>query len=404
MEQLRFIEEEDSKSIDRPGYHEFGGYKIIECIGKGAFGSVYSVQKGDTKYAMKEILLNSFNVIPKNNEGNISDILCKEVEILKELDHPNIIKYYNSFHQEDYLYIIIELIDGMTLAEYIASVSEKHQTIPEEEVWNIFIQLCEALRYLHIEKRVVHRDIAPTNVMINRKNTVKLMDFGLAKDLEQQSGMLKSFAGTVVYSCPEIVQNLPYTSKADIWSLGCVMYELMSLKPAFLAKNPLMLAKKIVDCEYEPLGDKKYSEHLISVIKACITGNSDKRPDLEQLTNLMGGKLITYIDKMRINIDSLTKTCDSLKLQVERQESKGSMVSQLKEEAKVVRVDAKDLRKTSDPVSKVLDIVHMILHIDYASPGIGNSQHRAIIHNLARKIAKQKRNPTAIKIEVMKVR
>jgi len=403
MEQLRFMEEEDSKSVHRPGYREFGGYKIIECIGKGAFGSVYSVQKGYTRYAMKEILLNSLNVITKKDEGDISDTLCKEVEILKELDHPNIIKYYNSFHKEDYLYIIIELIDGMTLAEYIASVSEKHQTIPEEEIWNIFIQLCEALHYLHVEKHIVHRDIAPTNIMINRKGTVKLMDFGLAKDLEQQSGMLKSFAGTVVYSCPEIVQNLPYTSKADIWSLGCVMYELMSLKAAFLAKNPLMLAKKIVDCDYEPLDDKKYSGHLISIIKACITVNSDKRPNLEQLVSLMGGKLITYIDKMRINIDSLTKTCDSLKLQIERKESKENITSQLKEETKVVRIDAKALTKTLDPVSKVLDIVHMILHIDYASPGIGTSQHRAVIHNLARKIAKQKRNPIAIKIEMMKV-
>eukprot|EP00826_Nyctotherus_ovalis_P059872 TRINITY_DN8364_c0_g1_i12.p1 TRINITY_DN8364_c0_g1~~TRINITY_DN8364_c0_g1_i12.p1 ORF type:complete len:388 (-),score=118.85 TRINITY_DN8364_c0_g1_i12:132-1295(-) len=352
---------------------------------------------------MKEILLNSFNAVPRSDEGDVGDILCREVEILKELNHPNIIKYYNSFHQEDYLYIIIELIDGMTLAEYIASVSEKHQTIPEEEVWSIFIQLCEALRYLHVEKRVVHRDIAPTNVMVNRKGTVKLMDFGLAKDLEQQSGMLKSFAGTVVYSCPEIVQNLPYTSKADIWSLGCVMYELMNLKPAFLAKNPLMLAKKIVDCEYEPLDDKSYSVHLINVVKACITANPDKRPSLEQVASLMGGKLLTYIDKMRVNIDSLNRTCTSLQLQAERQESRGNSIPQAKEETKVVRVDAKDLKKTLDPVSKVLDVVHMILHVDYASPGIGNPQHRGAVHAVARKIAKQKRNPTATKIEIMKI-
>ena len=402
MEHLRLEDEEDSKSINRPGYREFGGYKILECIGKGAFGSVYSVQKGDNKYAMKEILLNSFNAIPRNEKGDVGDLLCREVEILKDLDHPNIIKYYNSFHQQDYLYIVIELIEGMTLAEYIASTTEKHQKLSEDKVWDILIQLSEALRYLHAEKHVVHRDIAPTNAMINHKGTVKLTDFGLAKDWEQQSGMLRSFAGTVVYSCPEIVQNMPYTNKADIWSLGCVIYELMSLKPAFLAKNPLTLAKKIVDGDYEPLTGKGYSDRLVSVVKACMTANPDKRPDIEQLSRLMGDKLITYIDRMRIHTNSLQQLSNSFRTQMETLEAKVNFNSK-KEELKVVRVDVKSLKKTLDPVSKVLDTIHMILHIDYASPSIGDPHQRATIHTLARKIARQKRNPINIKIEIMKV-
>ena len=245
MEQLKMIEDEEGKS-DKANRKEFAGYEIIEPIGKGAFGCVYSVQKGGAKYAMKEIALTSFDPNTRALKGDVSDIICREVSILKELDHPNIIKYYSSFCQGEYLYIVMELIEGMTLADYVVSMSEKRQKLKEEEVWDIFIQLCEALRYLHVERHVVHRDIAPTNVMISKKGVVKLADFGLAKDWGQQSGMLRSFVGTVVYSCPEIVQNMPYTNKADIWSLGCVLYELMNLKPAFAAMNPLTMAKKVL--------------------------------------------------------------------------------------------------------------------------------------------------------------
>lgn len=245
-EQLKLMDEEDTKLAEK-GRKEFAGYQIIEPIGKGAFGSVYSVQKGGTKYAMKEIVLNSFDQTARGGkDSNVGDVICREVAILKELDHPNIIKYYNSFCQGEYLYIVMELIEGMTLADYIQSMSEKKQKLTEDEVWDIFIQVCEALRYLHAERHVVHRDIAPSNIMISRQGVVKLTDFGLAKECGQQSGMLRSFVGTVVYSCPEIVQNMPYTSKADIWSLGCVIYELMSLKPAFAAMNPLTMAKKVI--------------------------------------------------------------------------------------------------------------------------------------------------------------
>lgn len=99
----------------------------------------------------------------------------------------------------------------------------------EATIWSIFVQLCAALRYLHTEKRVVHRDLAPGNVLIDSDFNLKLADFGLAKEWGTQSGsVMKSFVGTILYSCPEIVQSRPYNEKADIWSLGCIIYELMT--------------------------------------------------------------------------------------------------------------------------------------------------------------------------------
>ena len=110
-----------------------------------------------------------------------------------------------------------------------------------------------ALRYLHVDKRIIHRDLAPGNVLISGDQMqVKLADFGLAKRWSTQSAsVMKSFVGTILYSCPEIVQSQPYTEKADIWSLGCIIYELMTFKQPFSAGNPLTIASKIVDGEYE---------------------------------------------------------------------------------------------------------------------------------------------------------
>ena len=102
-------------------------------------------------------------------------------QILKDLAHPNIIRYYNSFADSCNVYIIMELLDGYSLGDYILSQSEKRHRVKEATVWSIFVQLCAALRYLHVEKRIVHRDLAPGNVLIDADFNLKLADFGLAK-------------------------------------------------------------------------------------------------------------------------------------------------------------------------------------------------------------------------------
>lgn len=106
------------------------------------------------------------------------------------------------------MYIVMELHEGMSLADYIQSLSEKKQKVKEEIAWNIFFQLCSALRYLHYDVRILHRDFAPSNILLDENFTVKLIDFGLATKWGTQSASAnKSFVGTILYSCPEMVQN-----------------------------------------------------------------------------------------------------------------------------------------------------------------------------------------------------
>ena len=108
------------------------------------------------------------------------------------------------------------------------------------------ISLLSVLRYLHIDKKVIHRDLNPSNIMVDNKFNLKVTDFGLAKGISQSSNVNNSFVGTLAYSCPQIVQNENYNEKADIWSLGCIIYEIMALKTPFSGNNPLFLAKNIV--------------------------------------------------------------------------------------------------------------------------------------------------------------
>ena len=125
---------------------------------------------------------------------------------MKDLDHPNITRYYTSFANGQNIYIVMELLDGVSLADYILSQSEKKHKVKEEVVWKILTQLCAALRYLHDFKRIVHRDLAPGNILIDADFNIKLADFGLAKRFGTQSvSVMKSFVGTILYSCPEIV-------------------------------------------------------------------------------------------------------------------------------------------------------------------------------------------------------
>ncbi len=102
---------------------------------------------------------------------------------------------------------------------------EKKQTMSEERMWNIFIQICMGLRYIHMDKRVVHRDLKPDNILLGWNDSVKITDFGLARQRNTGHTLMESSVGTMAYSCPEVITNEPYGEKADIWALGCILYQ-----------------------------------------------------------------------------------------------------------------------------------------------------------------------------------
>ena len=274
---------------------------VTELLGSGAFGSVYRVHKkrsAETVCAMKELNpavdKDRFGTTPEEVSLSVGRV-ASEVEILSRLEHPNIVNYYESFTLNNgLLYIVMELVEGASLLDLINSSAEKKQRMTEESVWEIFLQVVLALHYIHVEKGVVHRDITPSNILVEHDTRrVKLVDFGLAKADPGAGGggargrrhtaVMQSAVGTMPYSCPEIIMHEPYGPKADVWSLGCVLYHMLALRAPFDCSNMLMMASAIVEGRYPSL------EHLIKKNSNGKLGNASNGKEGEQVSAATNG-------------------------------------------------------------------------------------------------------------------
>uniref|UniRef100_A0A3Q4HBK7 NIMA-related kinase 10 n=1 Tax=Neolamprologus brichardi TaxID=32507 RepID=A0A3Q4HBK7_NEOBR len=298
---------------NRPPLRVISGYSVLDHLGTGAFGSVFKVQKqsGQNILALKEVNLHNpaFGKDKKSRDSNVEKIISELTIIKEQMTHPNIVKYYRTFLEGDKLYIVMELIEGVPLAEHFNSLKEKQQQFTEERLWNIFIQMSLALRYLHKEKRIVHRDLTPNNIMLGEKDKVTITDFGLAKQKEENS-KLTSVVGTILYSCPEIVKNEPYGEKADIWALGCILYQMATLQPPFYSSNMLSLASKIVEADYEPIEEGTFSERVIDMIKWCLNPDPDLRPDIIAVSSRISDLMMKLMDGLYTSQNSLERKAE----------------------------------------------------------------------------------------------
>ncbi|XP_059423113.1 serine/threonine-protein kinase Nek10 [Carassius carassius] len=298
---------------NRPPLRVINGYAVLDHLGSGAFGSVFKVRKqsGQNILALKEVNFHNpaFGKDKRSRDSSVEKIVSELTIIKEQMSHPNIVKYFKTFLEADKLYIVMELIEGAPLAEHFSSLKEKRQTFTEERVWNIFIQICLALRYLHNEKRIIHRDLTPNNIMLGERDKVTITDFGLAKQ-KQENSKLTSVVGTILYCCPEMVKNEPYGEKADVWAVGCILYQMVTLTPPFYSANMLSLATKIVEAVYEPVEDKAFSERVTEVIKWCLTPNADMRPDIIEVSSRIADIMMKFVDNLCASYNSLERRAE----------------------------------------------------------------------------------------------
>ena len=259
-------------------------YKIINKLGNGAFGSVYKiVDTNDNKtYALKKI------DIDKEVEKNIS-IIENESNILKSVDNPNIVKYYDCFREKNSFYILMEFCEYKDLSSFIEKYKKKNELVPESVIRSIFRELCNGIKEIH-SKKVIHRDLKPENIFISDDYRIKIGDFGISKILDGTS-YAKTMAGTLLYMAPEIVKGVKYTNKIDIWSLGCILYEICTLKKCFDANNILNLAKKIISGVHGKIDLNFYNENLQNIIDLLLKVEDKQRPNVEEVYKLITKKI-----------------------------------------------------------------------------------------------------------------
>ncbi|KAJ6260859.1 Myosin-IIIB [Drechslerella dactyloides] len=355
-------------------------YEVLELIGRGSFGQIHKVRRvrDGLILARKEISYNRMSAKEKEQ-------LTAEFSILSKLQHPNIVRYYSREHNktDHSLYIYMEYCGGGDLSTHIKRCKSNGTLVPEHVVWSIFTQLVLALYKCHNgsdppsledmnegwDKKkkttpalaattgtkatgrevIVHRDLKPENVFLDHETCVKLGDFGLSRILASDQHMATTYVGTPYYMSPEIVCDLPYTSRSDIWSLGCVIYELCVLTPPFDAKSLPALCQKIQAGRYNPLPNS-YSPELRRVVDLCLRTNPSERPDTAKLLDLQIIRTIRReLDALEISRSLKTRE-EALRRREKDVDSAEKNMSKILEEAAArmrVEIDA-ELRKVWD--------------------------------------------------------
>ena len=251
-----------------------GKYEKVELIGKGGFSKIYKVfNLSDNKYyVLKRIEL-------KDKDKNEFERIKNEANFLSQFNSKYIVKYYDSFWEEKYFYIRMELCEGLDLYKFIESHKKENsnQLINKNIVFDFLLNICLGINEIH-NKKIVHRDLKPKNLFLTKDLIIKIGDFGLSKLINDYA---MSLAGTLYYMAPEIISRKPYKKRVDIWSLGCILYELCTLK----------IYSKTLD---KSINVQYYGQDLQDLIYSLLNENYKERPKIKVVLSNVKNMINNY--------------------------------------------------------------------------------------------------------------
>ncbi|KJE89249.1 Nek4 protein [Capsaspora owczarzaki ATCC 30864] len=249
-------------------------FRKLGLLGKGSFGTVYLVEtiSDGERLAVKEIPC-------ARMERDEKSKALRELQILRKLVHPHIVKYKGAFTNAGSLIICMEYADGGDMHQRIKERRGIH--FGEQQIVSWLFQLGEALSYLH-GRRILHRDLKTQNIFLTKSDVVKLGDFGISRVLSNTHDHARTLVGTPYYLSPEICESKPYDFKSDMWALGCVLYEMVTLKHAFDAQSIRALVLKILTGRYPPI-PSFYTPQLALVVDKLLHLHPEYRPTAQAL-------------------------------------------------------------------------------------------------------------------------
>lgn len=269
----------------------FGDYKDTKMVGKGGFSVVFSGTHLDTNFSVAIKSISKENLLDKTFFMNFK----REIRIIKSIDHPFIVHFYRIMEDDKYIYIVMENCPNGTLLQHM----NKKGRLSEAEAQLIFSQLLSALRYLHIERQIVHRDIKMENVLLTSQGTIRLIDFGLSGELfirdesesssfssnntneerpairrkRSNSVLLQTQCGSFPYAAPEIFRKKHYNATVDMWSAGVILYVMVTGHLPFSNKNSNRLIQMIM--HEDPVYPSYLSSELVDLLSNLL--NKDRR-------------------------------------------------------------------------------------------------------------------------------
>ena len=251
-------------------------FEYGRVLGKGVFGSVLIVKRKEDKeiYAMKRVKIGGLTKKELENSFN-------EVRLLASLNHKNVIGYREAFYDQKSktLNIVMEYADEGDLSTKIKQAIKKQVFFEESKIWSTLIQILEGLKYLH-KSDIIHRDLKSANIFLTKKGGVKIGDLNVSKIIGKSMAITQT--GTPYYASPEIWNDHPYDYKCDIWSAGCIIYEMAALKMPFRGTSMQMLYNNVMKGDFDPI-PSKYSKDLMEIIKLILIKNPKQRPSAEDL-------------------------------------------------------------------------------------------------------------------------
>ena len=264
------------------GYMKFTDYyELKEVIGKGKFGVV---NLGIHKKTQQQVAV---KIINKDSIKTVEDkeLVRIEIGILKLCHHPNVVRLLDHLENEDYIFIVMEYIEGGTLGQYF---KKKNFNFSERQASSIMSQIANGVKYLH-RYGIVHRDLKPDNIMITQQNdfgVIKIMDFGLSKIVSTQEKMVDGY-GTLSYVAPEVLLRTPYNKEVDIWSMGVILYYMLCGHLPFKGNKEVIIAEKIVndDLEFDEEEWEIRSKKVRELISSCLKKEPEERITIDEFLN-----------------------------------------------------------------------------------------------------------------------